>query len=290
MSQRFLIYPLVFAALMQLAPLLRFRQGVARWYAVQIIKLIGILLACAGGFLFEDDERWVIVAWGLFLLFVGVPRLFAALATRGTLLRPLPQVARCWQWAGWFTGGRPGQLFQAHAQLLRHWQAGDRAGAETFLEQLLAQPLPADWRGDVRLWKLILQVRDRDYPGALEFYNAVPEWGTLGAATQARLLAARAFAETGQFELALRSLQFVALSPRTIGALERQLWMTRLIVAALAGDEARMEVLLRERGRSFTRQRGLTQFAEYWRGRCALVRGDASPVARGARVCRDRAV
>ena len=67
-------------------------------------------------------------------------------------------------------------------------------------------------------WKLSLLVTLRQWERAVAFYESVYDWGALGQATHARLFAARALAETGQIERALRNLQVAALSPRTLGA------------------------------------------------------------------------
>ena len=135
------------------------------------------------------------------------------------------------------------------------------------------QPMPLAVAGLAHVWKLSLLVTLRHWERALAYYESVYDWGTLGLATQARLLAARAQAETGQFERALRGLQFVALSPRTVGARQAQLWATRVSVAALAGDRESVEELLSQS--EYTRpHRRFARFAAYWRGRCALARGE----------------
>jgi membrane associated rhomboid family serine protease len=127
--------------------------------------------------------------------------------------------------------------------------------------------------GMVQIWELSLLVTLRQWERALAFYASVYDWGTLGLATQARLFAARALAETGQFERALRSLEFVLLSPRTVGARQGQLWATRVAVAALAGDRDSVDKLLRESEYARPHRR-FARFAAYWRGRCALARGE----------------
>ncbi|MGA2138950.1 MAG: rhomboid family intramembrane serine protease, partial [Verrucomicrobiia bacterium] len=114
---------------------------------------------------------------------------------------------------------------------------------------------------------------------AVAFYESVYDWGALGQATHARLFAARALAETGQIERALRNLQVAALSPRTLGARQTQLWATRICVAALAGDTESVEELLRRREYA-RRSRGFARFAAYWRGRCLLARGEFEDAAR----------
>ncbi len=134
--------------------------------------------------------------------------------------------------------------------------------------------------GVVRTWKLSLLVTLRQWGRAVAFYESVYDWGTLGQATQARLFAARALAETGQIGRAQRSLQFVALSPRTLGARQTQLWATRVCVSALAGDAASIESLLRQREYA-RRSRGFARFAAYWGGRCAVARGDREAAVQG---------
>jgi membrane associated rhomboid family serine protease len=118
-------------------------------------------------------------------------------------------------------------------------------------------------------------VANRQFQDAVEFYEQVYDWCTLSSVTLARLLAARAYAETGDVQRALRCLHFVALSPRTVGPLESQLWAARISVAALAGDAEELERLRQAREykpRIFRRH--AARFVAYWRGRCALVRGE----------------
>jgi len=70
-----------------------------------------------------------------------------------------------------------------------------------------------------------------------------------------------------------------ALSPRTLGARQAQLWATRVCVVALAGDTESVEELLRRREYA-RRSRSFARFAAYWRGRCALARGEFVDAAR----------
>ena len=64
MSQRFLVYPILFLAITQLIPLL---GGERRWYAAQISQLSVTLLACCGAIYFSKDFVWVPIAWALFV-------------------------------------------------------------------------------------------------------------------------------------------------------------------------------------------------------------------------------
>jgi membrane associated rhomboid family serine protease len=61
--------------------------------------------------------------------------------------------------------------------------------------------------------------------------------------------------------------------------LEQQLWATRVFVAALAGDAPGVDDLLRRR-ETVHWSRRLERFAAYWRGRCALARGDRAEAVR----------
>ena len=284
MNQRFFVYPVLFIALMQLMPLAR---GDRRWYAAQIAQLIVILLACFGaiGFSFDPiylgyDLIWVAAALVLFVIFVVVPPVLASAAAGREQRGHWRGAATFWRLAGWFTWGQAGQLYRRHGEALRLMARGHREQALAAVDDLLpvetkpgARPLPPAVYGLVHIWKLSLLVTLRQWEQVLAYYESVYDWGTLGLATQARLLVGRALAETGQFERALRSLQFVALSPRTVGARQGQLWATRVSVAALAGDRESVEELLKqsEYARS---QRRFARFAAYWRGRCALARGE----------------
>ena len=203
MSQRFFVYPVLFIVAMLLLPLLRQHQ---RWYAAQIAQNVLILFAALGAMVFENDLRWVFLAWGLFALFILTPRMLVRF--------------RCWRWAGWLTWGRLGRLFRQYADA----------------RPIVDEAMPESVRGDVRVFELRRLTDAGDWINAIQHYRSVEDWGTLGAATRARLLAARAFAHTGDFEQAWRSLQFVALSPRTLGALENQYRAARDEIASLGGE------------------------------------------------------
>jgi membrane associated rhomboid family serine protease len=274
-SQRFYVYPLFFVALMQLVPLLR---GHRRWYAAQIAQLSLITLASVGACYFEEEFAWVIIAWTLFVVFIAVPRLLLRLAARVMWARSVADAARLWRWAGWFTWGQLGRLYRAHAAALKLWADGNQLAAETLLEQLAARSMPEMWHSEVLVWRLTLLTVSRKWQQAVAFYECGDTWGTLASATQARLLVVRSYAELGDFARAQHCLQFVSLSPRTVGALETQLQMMRVCVAALAGDSAELEDLLRLKD-PFPR-RWFARFAAYWRGRCALVRGDREEAGR----------
>ena len=270
MSQRFLVYPILFLAITQLIPLL---AGERRWHAAQISQLSVTLLACCGAIYFSKDFIWVPLSWGLFGAFVIAPAVLTSVAAGKELRGYWRGAAIFRQLAGRVAWGQTGRLYRRYASALRLVACGQTEGALLALDQLAAQPMPLMISGIVHIWKLSLLVTLRQWDRAVVFYESVYDWGTLGQATQARLFAARALAEIGQIEHALRSLQFVALSPRTLGARQTQLWATRICVAALAGDSGTVESLLQQREYA-RRSRGFARFAAYWRGRCALARGD----------------
>ncbi|HTS16318.1 MAG TPA: rhomboid family intramembrane serine protease [Verrucomicrobiae bacterium] len=290
MSQRYFIYPILFIALMQLVPLLRDDR---RWHAAQIGQLGVILLACLGGLCFsynpsfrEYDRVWVIVSAALFVIFVAIPPALVSAATGREQRGRWPGSARFWQLASWFTWGQTGRLYRRHGAALRLMARGECDEALGALELLIPaelkpgrRPMPPSMFGLVHLWKLSLLITLRRWRQALEFYESVYDWGMLGLATQARLLAARALAETGQFERALRSLQLALLSPRTVGTRQTQLWATRVAVTALAGDRETLYELLNH-SEFATHGRRFARFAAYWRGQCALARGEREDALR----------
>ena len=267
MSQRFYVYPVLFVALMRLVAMLRQHP---RWYSPQIAQLVLIALSSAGAMYFDDDFIWVIIAWSLFVVFLVAPRVFSRLAARTMSTRSLADAATLWSWAGRFAWGQVGRLYRTHAAVLRMWGDGHRQAAETLIGELVAHPIPNQWRGEVRLWHLALLESSCEWPQAVRLYESTDSWSGPAAAIQTRLLAARAYAEVGDFARALDCLERVSLSPRAIGALEQQLLQTRACVAALAGDREELELLL-PRLDSFPR-RASARFGAYWRGRCAFVR------------------
>ncbi len=277
MSQRFLVYPILFLAITQLIPLL---GGERRWYAAQISQLSVTLLACCGAIYFSKEFVWVPIAWTLFGAFVIAPAALTSVAAGKELRGNWRGAALFRQLAGRVAWGQTGRLYRRYAAALRLVARGQTEEALQALDRLAGQPMPLMICGIVRLWKLSLLVTVRQWDQALAFYEGVYDWGTLGQATQARLFAARALAEVGQIERALRSLQLVALSPRTLGARQTQLWATRVCLSALAGDTPTVEDLLRQREYA-RRSRGFARFAAYWRGRCALARGDREAAVQG---------
>jgi membrane associated rhomboid family serine protease len=276
MSQRFLIYPVLFIALGQLVPLLR---GDCRWHAAQIAQLFVTLLACLGGIYFEEEFSWVPVAWTLLVLFVVAPAVLSSVAARMEQRGEWGRAAFFRRLASWVIWGWMGRLYRRYAAALQLVAGGYTEEALQALEDLSAQPMPLAICGIVRTWKLSLLVTLRRWEQAVAYYESVYDWGALGLATQGRLFAARAFAETGQIGRALRSLQFVMLSPRTLGAKQTQLWATRVCVAALAGDAEGVEELLGRREYA-RRSQGFKRFAAYWLGRCAVVRGEHEEAVR----------
>jgi membrane associated rhomboid family serine protease len=277
MTQRFLIYPVLFIVLLQLVPLLR--PALAGWYAAQISQLFLTLLACAGAFYFGDEPIWVIVVWTLFTVFVIGPAVLLSLAAENELQGHWRSARRFSKLAGRITWGRLGRLYRRHGDALGFVAQRQAEKGLALLEDLAVQPLPASVYGTVRIWKLSLLLRLRQWERALQFCTTVHEWGTLGQAAQARLCVARALAEMGQIDRALHGLQLVALSPRLVGARQNLLCATRVAVAALAGDTDHLEELLR-RPDFVGRSRRFKRFAAYWRGRCALVRGQRAEASK----------
>lgn len=271
MSQRLYLYPLLFAVLAQL--IMAWRLG-GFWYGAQIVRFVILLLVSAAGMYFSDDFGWVLVAWGLFAVFVIVPQFLVRTAMGQQMIRPANEVARWWWLAGWCTGGNLRRVYHAYAAASKLWSSGHRIDAENLIRELAARPMPESVREEIRAWQLSLLVASRDFPAAVAFYEHGHDSGMSGSGAPTRLLAARAYAETGEFERALWCLQLVALSPRTVGPLETRFWATRVCVAALAGDQGGLESLLRSRGKQFWRRRLFERVAANWRGRCALVLAD----------------
>jgi rhomboid protease GluP len=277
MSQRLYLYPLLFAVLAQLITV--WRLG-GRWYGAQIVRFVILLLVSTAGMYFSDDFGWVLVAWGLFAVFVIVPQLLARAAMGLQMVRPANEVARWWWLAGWCTGGNLRRVYHTYAAASKLWSGGHRIDAENLIRELAARPMPESVREEIRAWQLSLLVGSRDFPAAVAFYEHGHDSGVSSSGTPTRLLAARAYAETGEFERALWCLQLVALSSRTVGPLETRFWATRVCVAALAGDQGGLESLLRSGGKQFGRRRLFERVAANWRGRCALVLGDRAGAIR----------
>ena len=273
MTDRFYIYPLVFLVLLPMGALLRQDP---RWHAAQLAQVTLILLLALVGLVVPAGLVWGTIAWALYGLFIMLPRALASAAARRRREGRWGPTARCLRVAGALVRGNLGRLYREYAAVFDCLAHGEVSEAERRLDELVARPMPAATRGLVALWKLNWLVEQRAWERAAQFFEAAPAGGSLWSLTQARLLAASAYAETGQLDRALHSLLFVMISPLAV-RLAALVWMTRVRVAALAGDAPEVEALL---SRPECRRRGLTRFAAYWRGRCALVCGDQAAAIR----------
>jgi len=160
MTQRFLVYPILFIVAMQLVPLLRRDQ---RWFAAQIAQLSETLLACLGALFFSDQTLWVIIAWVLFVAFVVAPRLLERLAAGRQSTGNWALAGRLWRASGRLTFGRLGRLHRAYGVALRRLGEGHRHEAEALLNKCAGEPMPHTVRGLVRLWELTLLHGCRDW-------------------------------------------------------------------------------------------------------------------------------
>ncbi|MEI6084548.1 MAG: rhomboid family intramembrane serine protease [Verrucomicrobiota bacterium] len=194
MNDRLLVYPLLLVTILPFVFLLR---NAARCLLIPILRHLVVLTAGVVA-IFTGD---VALAWGLFLALILLPR-FA------------------YSWAGRYL--QAGQVVWAN----RLRQVA-RFGVK---DPVTSENLPAFVRGELRLWQLWTLTGTRHWAQAIELYEATATWGLLNLAMPARLAVARAYAETGQFDRAVRNLVFVALSPRIVGALEREYLEVRTLV------------------------------------------------------------
>jgi membrane associated rhomboid family serine protease len=190
-------------------------RGDWRWFLAQITQLSLILLAALGALIFEKDFVWVVIAWTLFTVLVLAPRLLTRIAVEH-------HHPALWTWAGRLTWGQLGRLFRRYGRAERLLRGGQPAEAVAAIDVILAKPMPVSARSDAQLFRVRLFTETGDWAGALHSYENVDFWETLSTATRARLLAAQAYAQAGDFERAIHCLQFVAQSPRTFGQIERQ--------------------------------------------------------------------
>src|SRR5580693_5244445 len=170
MSQRFLVYPILFLAITQLIPLL---GGERRWYAAQISQLSVTLLACCGAIYFSKDYIWVPIAWGLFGAFVIAPALLNSLAAGKEIYGYWRGAATFRQLASRVAWGQTGRLYRRYAAALRLMARGQTEQALSTLDQLAAQPMPLMICGVVRIWKLSLLVTLRQWDRAIAYYESV---------------------------------------------------------------------------------------------------------------------
>lgn len=272
MSHRYLAYPLLVLAMLHLAPLWR-RDP--EWNRPMIVRLLAVAALATVAFALPQGAWAVAVGWAVFLVWVIGPQLVLMASYRDRQLHRYDRAAWWERMAAGLLGGRWGQLRRELAGVLCTLAAGDEEAALRQLRQLQQRPLPTAARGGIRFWELRLLLQRRDWLGALLLFEETSDWGSARVATEARLQVARAYAELGDLPRALRCLQFVVLSPAVV-RLERPLWAMRVRLAAMAGDEEELARLLVKSPRKM----GGTRWEAYWRGRCALARGDASEARR----------
>lgn len=259
-------------AVVQLAPLW---QRDRDWNRPMIWRLVVVALLGAVALVVSHGAPLVAVGWAMFGVGVLGPQLALMASYRDRQQHRYDRAARWEQIAAALFGGRWGWLRQELAGVLRQLAAGDVDAALTRLHAVQREPLPVTARGMVRLWELRVLLHRRDWLGALLVFEETTDWGGAALATEARLCVARALAELGDLPRALRCLQFVVLSPAAV-RLELPLWWMRVRVAAMAGDEAELGRLLA----AAPRGSGGMRAEAYWRGRCALARGDATEAMR----------
>ena len=267
MTPRFLVYPLLLLTIVQALPLVR-RD--TRQRLTELIPLIVIAGLAVAALWLPHPGGWLAAGWGLFFIKVVLPRGLLWLGDRSRQREQWSRAAGLINAAGSLIGGRTGRLQRHYARALHKLQWNDPAAAEQILEEILHPSLSPAERGTVWLWKLQLLTQLRAWAKARDWFEAAPDWGTLWVATQARLHAARAYAELGEMVTALKCLQHALLSPVVV-RLTEPVWALRVRLAAMAGDATELERLLTT---PQTARRGFARFAAYWRGRCALASGD----------------
>jgi membrane associated rhomboid family serine protease len=272
-THRFLAYPLLLLAALQLAPLLRQHP---RWHAVQIAQLALVVLGALAAVFLPGGQWWLLAAATVFIVTGLAPRLLSRAAAACRQRAQWSRAAQFERAAGRLLGGGPGRLRRGFALALDQVAAGDTEAAQRQLTALETAALPRAARALVRYWRLALHVQCREWLAAVAVFRATPDWGTTGLAAQARLEVARALAELGDLPGALRCVQLVLLSPGGV-RLETPLWAMRVRLAAMAGHGSELERLLADRHRQ---QRGFARFTAYWRGRCALAGGDRATASR----------
>ncbi len=273
MTHRFLAYPLLLLAGLQLVPLLRQHP---RWHAVQLAQHALVILGTLAALFLPGGQWWLLAAATVFAAGIVTPRLLSHAAAACRQRAQWSRAARLERIAGRLLGGDPGRLRRGFAAALEQLAAGDAEAAHRQLTGLETTAMPRAARALVRYWRLTLHAQRREWLAAVAMFQATPDWGTTALAAPARLEVARALAELGDLPGALRCIQLVLLSPAGV-RLETPLWAMRVRLAALAADESELERLLADSARQ---RRGFTRFAAYWRGRCALAGGDGATASR----------
>lgn len=248
MTHRFLVYPLIVLTVMLLWPLWR---GAPRWFLSLILQHLVVLALAVGALVFDDGAWWAGAAGLAFAAAVIAPRWVLRRAGRALREGRWAAATRGWRLAGALIGGQHGALLRRQAGV---WS------------REIGPHVPAIVRGDVYLWHLWACLARQEWQRAIAAYESTDGWGTLGAAMQARLAIAPAYAATGRIGTALRCLLFVGASPRTVGALAAQWWRERCRVAVAAGDTEELERLLA--GRPATAE------TQQWREQCRARTGE----------------
>jgi membrane associated rhomboid family serine protease len=261
MSPRFYVYPLIFLTILGMAQLVRTDW---RWYFGHIVQLFLVfalsLVAC-----FPAREMFAVAAWSAATVFIFAPALMARQAQSALRAGRFRRAARFHFAAALLWWGLWGRFHFELGRALRERPPN--------LHALDAEHLPRPARGQWLVTQMSVRFLARDWSGVAETHERIRDWGTLAAATSANLMAARAFAELGNFTRAVRCLYWATVSPASL-RFRADFFAAKVAVFALAGDGERLErtISAEEKGilRKFPRP-----FAAYWRGRCALARGNA---------------
>jgi rhomboid protease GluP len=271
MDQRLLALPLMIAAAVQVTALLR---ASPRWFAAQIAQWGLVVLAAAGAWYFRADMIWVVIAWGLFALFMVAPGRMNRRALGYQSGGRWEEALRWRRLAGRLIWGRAGQLHRLFTEVLARGVRMDFVGAQRLLDDAASPALPAAAAGSLRLMRLYVAFLRQDWHAVILEGTHPNNWGSASNSKVAALMTARALAEAGAVVDAMRIVRDIAVRPGRHEEVAQSLWHTQLSVAALVGDSDELERLLSvtDDDPQFP---GRDRVDAYWRGRCAAAKGEA---------------
>lgn len=257
-----------------------------RWHLGKEIQLVAVLALEVDGLLRPSNITLLSVNWTLFAVVGLVSPAFIRLDEKRVAEGRLRKATRLFRWARWTTGGRAGRFYELYGRYLQWCAEGQVTVAETMFDEVLEMDPPPSVRREFMVSKMYGFLLARQWNRVLDAFELHPTFGTHFLGDRARLIALRAYAETGRIDNALLCLASVVRSP-LVCEFQIPIAMGKAALFALAGDLPRLQTLFENEASLLRKLPPFTR--SYWLCRCHLARGEFHEAANEFRNALDRA-
>lgn len=260
------LYPLILVAVISLGVYVRL--GFA-WTGGFCLQAVAILLVAAFGLLTPHHVLCATVGWGLFVLFVLVPKMIMSRLEGNLNLLNLDAAIVEAKKLRWFFWGPPGRYWLDVVEAMRCFLQGKDRDAEALIQKWKTKELPRQVQDGLIGYLMTGRLLRRDWQGIIDELAEV--YSTAGRKMSASTAAAcaRAYLELGDIPEALRCLETVNLPSIKMSDASREFYFLPLF--SLAGAEPELQSVLN--ALSGKKQLMPECAGLYWRARCRAAAG-----------------